>query len=153
MTAYFTEEEAQALRQEYEAGVSVTALAIKHHCDKTTVYNYIKQAGGTLTARKHDRKEIAKLYQSGMSVSQIRRKLGCSGWPIYQALKEYGVPVRAQKKPRSRYDNIKQMMIHDWNTGRSTAQMAKIYKATSQQIASLMCVWRAKGEEIEWRRK
>lgn len=155
MKAYFTDTEAQAIRAEYESGATVVALSLKHHCCPETIKNTIKRAGGVLTGnlQQHDREEMVRLYQSGLTAIQVAHKLGCSDGLVYTALKQYGIAARHPRKSRSRYDKVKQMMINDWNTGRATRDMAKIYKATSQQIASLMCAWRDNGEEIEWRRK
>ena len=87
-------------------------------------------------------------YDSGATIDELARKHFCCDKTLHKYIRLAGGTIRPYK---SKYHTVKQMMINDWNTGRATKDMAKIYKVTHRQIGSLMCAWRSQGEEIEWR--
>lgn len=94
MTPYYTDQQAQHMRREYESGMTLLEISLKWFCSEATVRNYIIKAGGSFRPYRADKQKMAKLYQSGLSGVAVARIMGCCKETVYAALKETGVTAR-----------------------------------------------------------
>jgi hypothetical protein len=103
----FTPEQDVQLRQEHEAGLSATKLAVKWGAARSTVVAAIQRAGGALQCsqprgkRSHRRlspateAEICRLYRAGGEPDGIAARFGIHRETVRPVLRRNGIAMRA----------------------------------------------------------
>ncbi|MHA6759580.1 helix-turn-helix domain-containing protein [Streptacidiphilus sp. PAMC 29251] len=105
--------QAQQLRDGYQAGASVTALADQHSLSVRTVRRMLREAGTVMRSsshtralQRHDREALQQeqldqlrcRYESGAHVPALAAEAGCSTSTLYRLLRRAGTAMR----PRGR---------------------------------------------------
>ena len=139
-----TDEECKQIRTLYESGYSARQIAGAIYCERSTVYNAIKKAGGK-AVRKFPVDDVIKTYKSGASAKETGKKTGVSEFKVYKILRENNVKIRSRRKYP--IDEI----IADWNAGMSSKQIADRYGVERNHVSSRLCHWRNKGYDVKWR--
>jgi transposase len=105
---HFDDRESAAIATEYEAGLSVQALASRYECDRGTIRRAIKRAGVEIRPRGAKERavvgaqfdDIVRRWKAGESQHSIGVSLGVSQTRISRALVSAG--FRSEKRPNQR---------------------------------------------------
>ena len=101
---------------------------------------------------EQDEIDIARKYQSGKTANEIADEYYCTKCPVIDALERQGVKRRGQGKGKKSYEHIKWMLINDWNAGKDSKSMAKVYGMKVQNMRSLLSMWRNQGLNVKRRK-
>lgn len=86
--------------EEYKAGASVPALALKYGKDDTAVYNVIKEAGIIRPRPKFDGELADKLreeYEAGANTVELAEKYGTSRVRVSRYIRDAGGTMRPKE--------------------------------------------------------
>lgn len=132
---------APVLAADYESGLSVQQVAVKHGMSYPTAYRYLKQAGVVISAyrpgvRKHkyDYAAIAQGYVDGKNTRELAELFHCDPSQITYALRKQGIKVDRVRHKRSPRREIARRLKREGMSYANIGQHMGISRQRAQRL-------------------
>lgn len=90
-----------ALRRDYDAGLTGYDMSVKHYCGTQTIKRVLKEMGLSLTKRRNERRDkVVEMYNAGATFAEINETLGYGDTSINAIVRARGIERRADARRR-----------------------------------------------------
>jgi len=143
----------EAIRTEYQSGVSVSSLASRYCCDKTTLYKIL---GTLLDAKRYRSKaweheeEIVQQYLQGFSRKSLAEKYKCDMYTLKSILIKHSIELKSyseqylidrqrgiEKKTTEKVLDLEKFKELYYDKGYTLVQIAKFFNIHKNTISKL----------------
>jgi transposase-like protein/Mor family transcriptional regulator len=125
----------------YKSGMTQTDISVKYNISQYEVHRILKENGVEIHNRINDnlKTSIVEDYKSsGMSLASIARKNKINQRTVSKIIKENNIPIQKRKSQGKFNNNLKMLIIEDYNSGMSQKDVAEKYNCCQTTIFKIL---------------